>query len=311
MQDMNLGDWIDVVALFVLLWGFGRGFFRGPLREILAVVGIVVSFTIATTLYQPAYHWSGFDLRSGSQSVGYLAWFLILLGGSTALFRLADLGARKFTDKTGGLPLSSRFWGGGIAALKSIFLVLLAALAIAALPLTILGQRHRLVEEAHASRTVRFAESNEWIVRWMARTNLVGGLRSYLFEGTSAAMTESLIPSDDPEVTGRTTAAFQALLEEPDLIDRLGDSPTAVAAGARFEGHAGLAEMLATSDAVREADEDGRITLAEIQRILREDQETIEVLLADPAFRAMIASVDVERIRQELAEAEPPAPAGE
>ncbi|MBI4614845.1 MAG: CvpA family protein [Planctomycetes bacterium] len=302
MGNLSVADWIDVVALAVVLWGLGRGLFRGPVREILSSVGVLLAFVAAVTLYRPAYAWSGFDLRTGSETVGHLVWFGILLFGTGFVFRLADIAVRKFTEKTGGLSLSSRLWGGGIGALKGSAVVLFVAFFAAALPLQVLGLRLPFVEDVRASRSIRFADANQWVIRWVARTDLVGGLRSYLLDGTSAAMAEALVPGRDPQVHDRSRQALRALLEDPEILDRLGQSETACRDAERLHAHPGFAGFLRDSTAVKEASADGKITLREIKAILDDAaaRERIEELLDDPAFRDLVLSIDVERIRSEV-----------
>ncbi len=299
MGDLSISGWIDVAALALLAWGFGRGLFRGPFREILAIAGSVLAFVVAVTLNKAAYAWTGFDLRTGSASLGHVLWFFILLFGTSGVFRLIDYTVRRSTEKTGGLGFTSRVWGGAIGAGKSGFFVLLGALCLAALPLGVMGMKLPYVSEARESRTIRFAESNRWIVSWLSRTSLLDGLRSYLLDGTSAAMAETLLPKTNEAVHGRATHAFRLLIEDTDRIDRLADSSSAREFGLRLETNAAFARFLADSPGVAEAREDGRISLSEVQSILQDERGSIEGLLADRGFCELLLSADLDRIAAE------------
>ncbi|MDP7035569.1 MAG: CvpA family protein [Planctomycetota bacterium] len=304
-SGLSVGNWIDMGAGIFLLYLIIRGAFKGPIREMLTVVGLVISFAAAATLYRSAYSWSEFDFFTGNTDFGHLGWFGIILIGLLIFFRLTDLILKKFTQKTGGMSLTTRLWGSGIAMGKGIVTLMIVAMTFLAIPISTFGLDPVRKQAFESSVVLTSASQNRWLLGWIEQTAILERARSFVLGASARAIALGLLPPrarQDEEIQAKAIVALTPILSDPEVLDRLVMSPTARDTETAFRTHPAFAHFLATNPIVLEASQDGKVTLGDLRRIFNDPvcRQTLDALLLDPAFLDLVRQAPIREILTEV-----------
>ncbi len=130
----NAGLIIDIVAGVFILLNIGIGAFRGGLREILNLGGVLAACWTSFHYFRPTGAFLA-SLFNCNLIAAYLLGFFLLFMAVWLTFKLLSHLGTKLLNKSSVLSSANRLIGASIGAVKGIILVLLAGLLLVALPL--------------------------------------------------------------------------------------------------------------------------------------------------------------------------------
>jgi len=272
----NAGMIIDIVSGVFILLNIGIGAFRGGLREILNLVGMIAAFWSAFRFFKPFGETMSHFFQINPIAGYVLGFFLVALIIWAAFKLLSHLGT-KLLQKSSVLSSANRLLGAVIGAAKGAFMVLCAGLLLVALPIP--GPFAEMKEDSWTLRTITTIKPNLWVL--IGKDNPLVSLFDKYEKLTDLVK--------DPK---GFTDSIKNVIPDPDLPDSLVTSPQL--------------EKVISHQAVKDLVSDKSFTTALKNGDTKAamDNEKLQELLKDPEFMTfLLDEVDPEALKKELDDA--------
>lgn len=298
---MDLGLLVDLGALAIILISIVLGVFRGVVREILNIIGLVAAFVLAILYYKEAYIQTEFDFWAGDKLFSHILWFVAIALGVWIIVKIINHLICKYIKKKKKLSRANRFFGLCFGLLKGAVVVSVIALVFVSIPLDWVGAEEDVKGEFGNSQLLALAKENTWVVSRIRESQTYEMFEDWIAARLAREFAEQL-PTEDEELKEKGTEILKNIFKNPEVLKKLDSSKEARTVAEKFMKHPGFKTLIDNSETINKIKKQDEVSLEDIRDILTDEEikNKAKELLKDEEFKKMCLEIDVEKIKEEV-----------
>ena len=297
LATLSAGEWLDVGFAAVVVWNMLWGMIRGFVRELINLIALVAAFIVASTFYRAAHTASGINFGLETDWMAQGVWYLVLIFGVWGLVQIINALVHKYAVDQDSIQFKNRMCGVLFGAIKGSFFVGLTACFMAGINTSQVPLGGKLESFCESSKVINFLQDHPKVVDQFRKMVIVQGASDKIIDVAAHGMVEYL-GVEDPQVKAKAVELLTPLLQNPEVLQQLSGSPTAVEARKKFESNKAVSRFLSESPEVQRTKQKEQVSASDLKEILRSNRA--KVLLQDPEVRKLILELDMKKISGEL-----------